>query len=371
MIFSAEQFVKKGLKKADIEVNGNRPWDIQVHNTKFYGRVLSYGSLGLGESYMDGWWDCGDIPELINRILRNGLQKEIPIDLSLVWNYVKGKLTNYQKWKAFEVGEKHYDIGNDLYRIMLDKRLAYSCAYWNDAKNLDEAQEAKLDLVCRKVGLKKGDKILDIGSGWGSFLGFAAEKYGVNGVGVTVSKEQARYANATYKSYPIETKVQDYHTLTDTFDHIVSIGMFEHVGYKNYRDYMRKVHSLLRDDGYFLLHTIGGNKSVFSNNAWSEKYIFPNGMLPSIKQIGAAIEGIFVMEDWHNLGTDYEKTLLEWFKRFDAGWDALKSSYDGRFYRMWKYYLLSFAGAFRARRVQVWQIVLSKEGNKKHHISSR
>lgn len=374
MSSSAETFVKNALKRADIEVNGNRPWDIRIHNPKFYGRVLSYGSLGLGESYMDEWWDCDDIPEFINKVLRNRLHKEIPFNLGLLWSYLRGKVINSQKWKAFEVGEKHYDIGNDLYRAMLDKRLAYSCAYWSGtppAGGLDEAQEAKLDLICRKIGLQSGQRILDIGSGWGSFLGFAAEKYGAMGVGVTVSKEQARYANETYTNYSLETKVQDYRTVDGVFDHVVSVGMFEHVGYKNYREYMRKVHSMLRGDGYFLLHTIGGNTSTSHVEPWIEKYIFPNGMLPSVQQIGAAAEGLFVMEDWHNLGTDYERTLLEWFKRFDASWSTLKDSYDERFYRMWKYYLHSSAGGFRARHIQLWQIVFSKEANKKHYISVR
>ncbi len=371
MLPSAETFIKKLLVKADIEINGNRPWDIRVHNPKFYRRVLAYGSLGLGESYMEGWWDCDQLDEFINRVVRAKLQKDIPFDMGLAWSYLRGKLANYQKWKAFEVGEKHYDIGNDLYRAMLDKRLTYSCGYWNGAQTLDEAQDAKLDLVCRKIGLTQGQRILDIGSGWGSFLGFATEKYGAQGVGVTVSKEQARYANETYAQYKIETKVQDYHTLEDSFDHVISIGMFEHVGYKNYRAYMEKAHSLLKDDGYLLLHTIGGNESASNGDAWSEKYIFPNGMLPSIKQIGAASEGLFVMEDWHNLGTDYDKTLLQWSARFDNAWPQLKASYDDRFYRMWKFYLLSFAGSFRARRIQLWQIVLSKEGNSKHYISVR
>ncbi len=371
MSSSAEAFVQRALKRADVEVGGKRPWDIQVRSPKFYGKVLSYGSLGLGESYMDGWWECNDIPEFINRVLRNRLQDEIPFDISLLWSYVRGKIINSQKWKAFEVGEKHYDIGNNLYRAMLDKRLAYSCAYWNGATTLDEAQDAKLDLICRKIGLQNGQRILDVGSGWGSFLGFAAEKYGAEGLGVTVSKEQAKYANLRYADYPIETKVQDYRTVEGEFDHVVSVGMFEHVGYKNYREYMRKVHSVLRRDGYFLLHTIGGNASTTHGEPWLEKYIFPNGMLPSIEQIGAAAAGFFVMEDWHNLGSDYEKTLLEWFKRFDANWSTLKNSYDERFYRMWKYYLHSCAGGFRARHMQLWQVVFSKDFSAKHYISVR
>jgi cyclopropane-fatty-acyl-phospholipid synthase len=258
MSSQTERIFKEAFEKADIEVNGLRPWDIQVHNSAFYDRVLSGGSLGFGEAYMDGWWDAEHLDELVYRILKNKLQDRIPVSPALIWGYLRATFFNLQKSQAFKVGERHYDIGNDLYRAMLDSRLTYSCGYWNspigEAHTLDEAQEAKLDLICRKIELQKGQNVLDIGSGWGAFLQFAAEKYGARGVGVTVSKEQAAYANAKKGDLPIETRLQDYRTLDGSFDHVVSVGMFEHVGYKNYRAYMEKVHSLLSDDGYFLLH---------------------------------------------------------------------------------------------------------------------
>ena len=260
------------------------------------------------------------------------------------------------------MGEKHYDIGNDLYRAMLDKRLTYTCGCWKDAKDLNEAQEAKLDLVCKKIGLKGGQRVLDIGSGWGSFIGYAAEKYGASALGVTISKEQKELADALYKNISIKTLLQDYRDINEKFDHIVSLGMFEHVGYKNYRTFMKVAHNALKDDGLFLLHTIGGNQSAMGGDPWLNKYIFPNGMLPSIAQIGKSIEGLFVMEDWHNFGDDYYKTLMAWHKNFEDNWNKIKSNYNERFYRMWRYYLLSCAGSFRARKNQLWQIVLSKKG---------
>ena len=241
------------------------------------------------------------------------------------------------------------------------------------ARTLDEAQEAKLDLICRKIGLQQGQNVLDIGSGWGSFLQFAAEKYDAHGVGLTVSKEQAAYANSKRGALPIETKLQDYRTFEGTFDHVVSVGMFEHVGYKNYRAYMEKVHSLLDDNGYFLLHTIGGNISVRETDPWIDTYIFPGGVIPSIKQIGEASENFFSMEDWHNFGPDYDKTLMAWFHNFDAHWGSLKAtgSYDERFYRMWKYYLLTCAASFRVRYLQLWQIVFTKISAKDRYTSVR
>jgi cyclopropane-fatty-acyl-phospholipid synthase len=366
----AEQALKQAFKEADIEVNGKRPWDIQIHDPRFYDRVLTSGTLGFGETYMDGWWDAEKVDELIYRILKNKLQDRIKINPALVWNYVRARFFNPQKWRAFEVGEKHYDIGNDLYQKMLDKRMAYSCGYWKDATNLDQAQEAKLDLICRKIELLAGQRVLDIGSGWGSFLQFAAEKYGAQGVGVTVSKEQAALANTRKGNLPIETKLQDYRSLEGQFDHVVSVGMFEHVGPKNYRAYFEKVNALLKDDGYFLLHTIGQNIPS-GNDPWVEKYIFPNGFLPTIALIGKAYEDIFSMEDWHNFGPDYDKTLMAWHANFEAHWDELKGSYDERFRRMWNYYLLTAAASFRVRYLQLWQIVFTKISKKDRYTPVR
>lgn len=358
--------VQSILALADIKINGDRPWDIQVHNEKFYPKVLSGGSLALGESYMAGWWDCQQLDEFFTKIILAELNTKIK-PWKLVPSYLKAKLLNHQrKSKAFEIGEAHYDLGNDFYECMLDKRMIYSCGYWRDATTLDQAQEAKLDIVCKKVGLKKGMKVLDIGCGWGSFAKYAAEKYGAKIVGITVSKEQMELAREHCKGLLVEIRLQDYRDVNEKFDCIISLGMFEHVGYKNYRQYMEVVHRCLADDGLFLLHTIGGNKSVKMADRWINKYIFLNSMLPSIKQIGKSIESLFVMEDWHNFGADYDKTLMTWFKNFNAGWKKLKSKYDGRyderFYRMWKYYLLTCAGTFRSRSNQLWQIVLSKKG---------
>ncbi|MCK5320717.1 cyclopropane fatty acyl phospholipid synthase [Candidatus Parcubacteria bacterium] len=351
------------LSSADIKINGNNSWDIKVNNEKFYKRVLSQGSFGLGESYMDGWWDCERLDEFFFRILRAKLEYKIKKNPLLLSRFLLAKLINFQsKSRAFNIGEKHYDIGNDLYENMLDKRMTYTCGYWKNAKNLDVAQENKLDLTCRKIGLKPGMKVLDIGCGWGSFAKYAAEKYGADVTGITVSKKQVELGNILCKNLPVKIKLQDYRDVNEKFDRVVSLGMFEHVGYKNYREYMKVACRCLKDDGLFLLHTIGGERSVVATNPWVNKYIFPGGILPSIKQIAEAIEDVFVMEDWHNFGAHYDKTLMAWHNNFCANWNNIKMNYDDRFKRMWKYYLLSFAGSFRSRKNQLWQIVLSKNG---------
>jgi cyclopropane-fatty-acyl-phospholipid synthase len=360
---SAKRFVLNQLAKTDVTANGPQPWDPQFHNDRLFARVLRDGTLGLGEGYMDGWWDAEALDEFLYRIISARIQKAFPRDLAEMWSLARGRLLNLQRLRVTEVGEKHYDIGNDLYAAMLDQRMIYSCGYWKDADNLEAAQEAKLDLICRKLGLRPGMHILDIGSGWGGFLKFAAERYGVSGLGVTISKEQAALANERNAGLPVETQLMDYQALDGQFDRIVSIGMFEHVGYKNYRAYFKKAAELLKPDGLFLLHTIGGNTSATHGDPWSEKYIFPNGMLPSIAQIGKAIEGLFVMEDWHNFGADYDRTLMAWRDRFNSAWPSLQSEkYDERFGRMWRYYLSVFAALFRAREIVLWQVVLSPRG---------
>jgi cyclopropane-fatty-acyl-phospholipid synthase len=350
------------LQRNDIVLGGSRPFDIAVYNEKLFDRVMTQGTLGLGEAYMDGWWDAPAVDQFLHRLISSNAQASFPIDFSLMWSVVKGKMLNLQRMRISEVGEKHYDIGNDLYAAMLDPRMIYSCGYWANATTLAEAQEAKLDLICRKAGLKAGMRILDIGSGWGGLMKFAAERYGVEAVGVTISREQAAWAKANSDGLPVETRLQDYMSLDGQFDRIISVGMFEHVGYKNYRPFMKKVRSLLRDDGLFVLHTIGGNVTSSHGDPWTEKYVFPNGMLPSQKQMGEAAEGLFVMEDWHNFGADYDRTLLAWYANFEAAWPELSKTYDDRFHRMWRYYLLSFAATFRARAVQLWQIVYSPQG---------
>lgn len=354
--------VERLLSLADVEIDGDRPWDIQVHNEKLYATVLAQGALGLGESYMDRWWDCNRLDEFFHRILRAELDAKFR-PWSEVFAVLKARLFNLQKpSRAFQIGQHHYDIGNELYRRMLDNRLIYSCARWETASTLDEAQEAKLELVCRKLDLQPGMRVLDIGCGWGGTAKFAAERYQVEVLGITVSKQQANFAKELCRGLPVEIRFQDYRRLDGTFDRILCVGMFEHVGEKNYLTFMHVVRRCLKDQGLFLLHTIGRSDSGVRVDTWMRRYIFPNSMLPSASQICTASEGLFVLEDWSNFGADYDKTLMHWFRNFDENWGALKDHYDERFYRMWKYFLLSAAGAFRARRNQLWQIVLSPEG---------
>ncbi len=363
------------LDDADVRIGGTRPWDLQLHDSRFAARVMAKGSLALGESYMDGWWDAESLDGFLFHLLDARIDQRAH-GIADIWDALRAQFFNLQKGRrSFEVGERHYDLGNDLYQAMLGKRLVYSCGYWRQADNLDDAQEAKLDLICRKLGLKPGMRVLDIGCGWGEALKYAAERYGVSGVGVTISREQAAFAQQLCQGLPIEIRVQDYRELDEPFDRILSVGMFEHVGVKNYRTYFEVARRCLREDaddgGLFLLHTIGGNQSVTHTDPWIGKYIFPNSMLPSAAQIAAATEDVFVIEDWHNFGTDYDRTLQAWRANVESAWDRLPPRYDERFRRMWRYYLAASMASFRARRIQLWQWVLSPRGVKGGYVAPR
>ena len=355
--------VERALATVGITINGPEPWDIQVHDDRLYARIFSEGRLGFGEAYMDGWWDARQLDETMARILGAELHHQLPRGLKTLRLILQARWTNRQsRRRAWAVGEQHYDLGNDLFAATFDSRLTGSCGYWKDAADLDAAQEAKLDLVCRKIGLRRGNSVFDIGCGWGAFMGFAAEIYGAICTGVTISREQVKYVAERYVGLAVDARLADYRDATGRYDHVVSMGMFEHVGAKNYRTYFEVADRLLEDDGLFLLHTIGSRSPSITTDPWMDKYIFRNGALPSAGQIGRAIEGLFVVEDWHSFGLDYDRTLMAWSANFDRNWERLKGRYSERFYRMWKFYLLASAGGFRSRNIHLWQIVLSKRG---------
>lgn len=351
------------VSEAGISINGDAPWDIQVLDERVYHRVMTKGSLGFGEAYMDGMWECERLDQLFHRLMEARLEDKIDkwSQLRLLGETLRHSLFNLQSSKrAFQVGEQHYDIGNDVFEAMLDPTMSYSCAYWHNAVGLRDAQRKKLDMICRKLELKPGERMLEIGCGWGGLAAYAAEHYGVEVVGITISKEQQKLARVRCEGLPVSIELMDYRDLTEQFDKIVSVGMFEHVGPKNHAAYFDTAHRTLKDDGLFLLHTIGNSVTSPKTDAWIDKYIFPNGKLPSAREIASTLEGRFLIEDWHNFGPDYDRTLMAWWANFDLAWPFLEARYGKRFYRMWKYYLMSCAGFFRSRQGQLWQLVLSK-----------
>lgn len=369
---NAKKIIEGLIRQAGIVIDGPNQSDVKVHNERIYQRIMHTGALGLGEAYMDKWWDCPRLDIFTEKILHAHLDGQVSVPISHRLRLLLSTVINFQtKRLAKEVAQKHYDLSNALFTAMLDKRMNYSCGYWKNARNLEEAQLAKLDLICQKLQLHPGLSLLDIGCGFGSLAKHAAENYGVKVVGITISKHQYEYATQYCKGLPIEIRLQDYRDVHQQFDRIASVGMFEHVGPLNYRCFMQTVHDALAYDGLFLLHTIGSNETSVHANAWIVKYIFPNGALPSIAQIGKAYEKLFIMEDWHSFGAYYDNTLMSWYDNFIGHWQQLKKDFDERFYRMWTYYLLTCAGSFRARVNQLWQIVFSKNGLKKGYLAPR
>lgn len=360
------------MSRVGIQLGGPRPWDVRVTGHEVYEHALAGDVLALGQDYVAGRWECPSVDELIARLATADLSSS----LSSWWPAVRAKVGHWfsdggSRVGARHVAEVHYDLPLQLYRAMLDRRMTYSCAYWAHAADLDAAQEAKLDLVCRKLGLRPGMRVLDIGCGWGSLIKFAAETYRVECVGITVSKEQAAYAEESCRGLPVEVRLQDYRDLSGRFDRIASIGMLEHVGAAHYRDFFRIAGEHLADDGLFLLHCIGSCQPAGTDNPWVGKFIFPGGHIPSFTELTQAIGDRFVLEDWQNIGADYDRTLMTWFQRFDAAWPELARLFEPAFYRRWKLYLLGCAGAFRARALQVWQLVLSPHGVPGGYISVR
>jgi len=355
---SSKETVRELLALADVKIDGKRPFDITVHDDRFYKKVLRQRELGLGESYMDGWWDCQQIDVLVEKMLSANLRDKVKITPALAKAFLVSVAFNRQtKTRAKKNASFHYNIGNDLYERMLDKRMIYSCAYWNGVKDLDQAQEAKLDLICRKLQLKPGQTLLDIGCGWGGFSEFAAKNYGVTVTGITPASEQVKLAKKRTQGLKVEILQKDYRDITGMYDRIVSIGMLEHVGPKNYKKFFDICRKHLNPDGIMLHHTIGLNNTSNSVNPWIDKYIFPGGVIPSLAQISKAVEKRLIIEDVHNIGPDYDKTLMAWHHNFTQHFDEISDHYDQRFYRMWTFYLLICAGAFRARQLELWQIV--------------
>ncbi|PMG70814.1 cyclopropane-fatty-acyl-phospholipid synthase [Vibrio lentus] len=366
---SSKEIINKIFKDAGIEINGSNEWDIKINNDKIYDDILKKGKIAFGEGYINKLWDCNRIDILVSKILKHDIESHLSKKdiLKISANIGMKNILNMQSInRAKRDVPFHYDIGNDLYENMLDKRLTYTCAYWDGAENLDQAQEKKMDLICRKLDLKPGERLLDIGCGWASFINYAAENYGVICDGLTLSQEQMKLGKkiANEKGLDVNIILQDYreYKVDDKYDKVVSIGMIEHVGPENYDEFFKCVCELIKDDGLFLLHTISSPISVNKTDPWINKYIFPNGVIPSISQLSLALEGKMNIEDIHNFGPDYDKTLLSWCENFEKNWHKISDKYSDNFYRMWRYYLLSCAGAFRNRDLNLIQISLTKNG---------
>jgi cyclopropane-fatty-acyl-phospholipid synthase len=366
------------LREAGIEVGGDRPWDIRVQDERLYSRVLAGGSLAVGEAYMDGWWDADRLDEFFTRVHRARLGDRI-LTLPFAFHVALSRLRNFQDRRhSRRVADQHYDLSNDLYTAMLGPTMQYTCAYYGREgaeRTLDEAQRDKLELIAAKLHLRPGMSVLELGGGFGELARCLAVDHRCRVVSYNISRQQVEFARERCAGLPVEFRLQDYREAAsdqERHDRVVSIGLMEHVGPKNYRGFFELARARLAPGGLCLVHTIGGNSSRSTTDPWIDKYVFPGGVIPSERQLAEAKEGLFVLEDWHNFGPDYDRTLLAWEQNFRAAWPALSRDgrLDERFYRMWRYYLLSCAGAFRARELNLWHLVLS-HGDVDRYVSVR
>lgn len=360
--------------RAGVEIGGPDPWDIQVLDPRFYRRVLR-GSLGLGESYVDGDWTVGQLDAFFRRVITAGMAGSLVASVGRMLLELRSRLTNMQtRRRSLAVAEQHYDLDHRLYEHVLGPWNQYTCCFFDGTDDLEQAEVKKLEMICSKLEIGPGDRVLDIGCGWGGFAKYAASTRGCHVTGISLSSEQIDYARRFTAGLPVEILRCDYRDLPairppGSFDKILICGMIEHVGYRNYRQLMEVVQRMLAADGLFLLHTIGNSSNSTIADPWLIRYIFANSMLPSMEQLCRSLTGLFVVQDWENYGRYYPPTLAAWQRNFETNWHriqaiAARTSFDERFRRMFNYYFLSCKAAFEVESIHLWHIVMSRPGGR-------
>jgi cyclopropane-fatty-acyl-phospholipid synthase len=345
---------------------------MRLTDPTLYRKLFTNPELAAGEAYMDGRmsFESSTLRDFLTLFSVNRLSLG-SYPLQKVLRTVSRGLKRFQQanpvGKAQRNVAHHYDIGNDFYRLFLDRGMQYSCAYFlSDDDTLEEAQQNKLRLIASKLDLKPGQKVLDIGSGWGDMVLYLARMADIKAVGVTLSKEQCKLANEKAKALGVADRVRfelrDYRDLTERFDRIVSVGMFEHVGVHHYGEFFAKVNDLLTDDGVMLLHSIGHMSPPGTASPWLRKYIFPGAYSPALSEVFTAVEqNSLWVTDLEFLRLHYAKTLAHWDARFQANRAKVAEMYDERFCRMWEFYLISAEMMFRTGSQLVFHMQLAKK----------
>ena len=358
------------------DVNGT----LVVRDDRFFARAVATGDIGIGEAYMDGDWDSPDLVALIRLMLRNLRIVEDGGGMVRLATRTAGAIARRLRDNSLtgsrEHIQRHYDLGNDFFRLFLDTNLVYSCGFFESPDDsLERAQERKFDRICRKLALEPGDRVLEIGSGWGGFAVWMATRHGCHVTTTTISQAQHRHAREWASRLGdagsrIDVVLKDYRELTGRFDKIVSIEMFEAVGLKHYDDYFGAANRLLEPDGTMLLQTITLDEQWFREYQrrpdWIEKYIFPGGQLASVAEIIRSLSRATTMSLYHaeNIGTHYARTLHLWRERFHRHLDRVRAQgFDDRFIRMWDLYLAYCEAAFLERHAGDFQLLLTKNYN--------
>lgn len=343
--------------------------DWYIHQPGALGRIVRNPELALGETYMEGAWDVGEgqLSAFLGLLMRNVPQPQP----GSPWHSVENLLHTLHTWnpirRSYRNVAHHYDLDEWLFRQFLDQDMQYSCAYFQEPDiSLEEAQRAKCRHILHKLQLRPGQRVLDIGCGWGGLALYLAERAGVQVTGLTLSKEQLRVARLRAKERGLDGKVrfllEDYRQHEGRYDRISSVGMFEHVGQPHYRRYFETVHKLLADDGIALIHTIGRQRRDSATNPWIRRYIFPGGAIPALSEIDEALKPTtLITTDVEVLRLHYAYTLAAWQNRFRKARTRIAERLGERFCRMWEFYLAGCENAFRWRDLVVFQIQLAKQ----------
>ncbi|HEY8277396.1 MAG TPA: cyclopropane-fatty-acyl-phospholipid synthase family protein [Methyloceanibacter sp.] len=345
---------------------------MRLTDPTLYKKLFFNPELAAGEAYMDGRmsFENSTLRDFLTLFSVNRLSLG-SYPLQKVLRTISRGLKRFQQSNPVGKAQKnvahHYDIGNDFYRLFLDKGMQYSCAYFiNDDNTLEDAQQNKLRLIASKLNLKAGQSVLDIGCGWGDMALYLARMENVSVLGVTLSKEQCSLANEKAKQLGLADRarfeLRDYRDVTERFDRIVSVGMFEHVGVHHYGEFFAKVNRLLTDDGIMLLHSIGHMSPPGTASPWLRKYIFPGAYSPALSEVFAAVEqNSLWVTDLEFLRLHYAKTLAHWERRFQTNRALVAQMYDERFCRMWEFYLISAEMMFRTGSQLVFHMQLAKK----------
>jgi len=327
-------------------------------------RLKRDGIYGLGEDYIAGKWQVTDLTGFLAQLVKLPEVTRLKFSPRTAWYVFRALTSNPQSGAGvYEVGERHYDLGNTLFSAMLDRSMSYTSGMWRNAATLEEAQIQKLRSICEKLELKPGMTVLDIGCGWGNFARFAATEYGVKVIGLTISREQQALGMERCRGLPVELRLQDYREFNEQVDRVVSIEMIEAVGHKNLRAFFESAYRALVPGGRFVLQVISGNSFTLRSPAfldqyllWLVRHIFPNGYLPRMDHLTGREAQPFLLESMEQFGESYERTLSAWKDNFDRAWPSLKDHYGEDFRRMWHFYLCGCMACFRTRLVSVYQI---------------
>jgi len=353
--------VEQVFEGAGVRCNGSRLFDPQILDDRFYTACATRGTLGFGESYVANWWACDDLEELAYRLTVSRINQVGRFAPLLAMSYLVSLLRNNQTLeRSRRVADRHYNIGNDLFFSFLGRYRNYSCALFEGTESLDAAQKAKMERICELLELSERDHLLDVGGGWGHLARHAALQHGCTVTSINIADEQITYAREMCAGLPVDVRKCDYRQLTGRYTKAAVVAMFTHVGSKNHRTFFECIHRCLPEGSRLVMETVGSSHSNVTLEPWTERHIFPGGVVPSLRQIDHAASGLFVRGYTREFGSHYVLTLRAWYDNLMAAWPELSTRYSESTLRTFEYFFLTVAGTFRAGRLKHWHLVMSK-----------